>query len=41
MVDETLKSFPLPERFAEVVVQVKFVTERINPLARQMRQLSP
>ncbi|MDP6112989.1 MAG: sigma-70 family RNA polymerase sigma factor, partial [Planctomycetota bacterium] len=40
MVDETLKSFPLPERFADVVVQTNFVTGRINPLADGMRSLS-
>lgn len=40
MVDETLKSFPLPDRFADVVVQLNFVAERINPLAPQMRDLS-
>ena len=41
MVDETLKSFPLPDRFADVVVQLNFVAERINPLAPQMRELTP
>jgi len=40
MADETLKSFPLPERFADVVVQMNFVTERANPLAEAMRALS-
>ena len=39
-VDETLKSCPLPERFADVVLQMHFVTERINPLAEKMRKLS-
>lgn len=39
MVDKTLKSSPLPERFADVVAQMNFVMERINPLADQMRSL--
>jgi len=37
---ETLKAFPLPERFADVVLQMSFVMERVNPLAEQMRGLS-
>ena len=41
MVDTTLKSFPLPERFADVVVQLNTVISRINPLAAKMRALSP
>jgi len=40
MVDSTLKSHPLPDRFAEVVVQLNFVRERIDPLADRMRELS-
>lgn len=40
MIDDTLKSFPLPERFADVLVQMHFVTERINPLAERMRCLT-
>jgi len=40
MVEETLKSFSLPDRFADVLVQMKFVSERIDPLAERMQALS-
>ena len=40
MVDSTLKSRPLPDRFAEVVVQLNFVRERIDPLSDRMQRLS-
>jgi len=40
MVDESLKSRPLPERFADVVVQLRYVSERINPQAEALRVLS-
>ncbi len=40
MVDASLKSHPLPDRFADVVVQVHFVAERIAPLADTMRALT-
>ena len=39
MVDESLNAFPLPERFADVVVQMQFVIQRIDPLAQRMRNL--
>ena len=39
-VDETLKSFPLPDRFADVILQMNFVVEQVNPLAEQLRELS-
>ena len=39
MVDETLKSFPLSDRFADVVKQMNFVTKHINPLADRMCSL--
>jgi preprotein translocase subunit SecA len=40
MVGETLKSFPLHERFADVVAQLTFVRERISPLQDSMRRLT-
>ena len=40
MVGSTLKSFPLPERFADVIVQMEFVAERVNPLGERMRALT-
>ena len=40
MVGESLNAFPLPERFADVVVQMQFVMGQINPLGSRMRALS-
>ena len=40
MVDESLKSVPLPDRFADVVVQLNFVTDKVNPLADKMSSLT-
>jgi len=40
MVDETLKSHGLPERFADVVAQMTFVIRRVNPLAEGLQSLT-
>ena len=40
IVDETLQSHPLPARFADVVLQMNYVRDRVNPLAVRMTSLS-
>lgn len=40
MVDKSLKSRPLPDRFADVIVQVNFVAECIRPLAHSVAELN-
>ena len=40
MVNESLNAFPLPERFADVIVQMQFVRQHITPLAGRMGALS-
>ena len=40
MVDQALKSSPLPDRFADVVVQMNTVSQKINPLAPALRVCS-
>ena len=40
MIDQALKSSPLPDRFADVVVQMNTVNQQINPLAAHLRACS-
>ena len=40
IIDETFQSHPLPARFADVVLQMNYVRDRVNPLAVRMKSLT-